>query len=92
MAPSPGDQHLLQILYRLSKLQKQAAHIIRKSDIDTQSAIRFPELGWVALESRLKYNKAILTYKVLNNMTPDYIIRLLTPMSQAHSLNIMSTQ
>ena len=63
MAPSSGDQLLLQILHKLSKLQKQAARIILKSDIDTPSAIMFPEFGWVhaAHESRLNYDKAILT-------------------------------
>ena len=42
------------------------------------------------LESRIKYNKAILTYKALNNMTPDYIVRLLILLSQTHSLNLRS--
>ena len=32
------------------------------------------------VESRINYNKAVLTYKALNNMTPDYITKLLTPM------------
>ena len=36
------------------------------------------------------YDKAVLTYKVLNSMTPDYITRLLTPMSKIHSLNLRS--
>ena len=40
----------------------------------------------------LKYNKAVIIYKALNNMTPDYITKLLIPMSQAHSLNLRSGQ
>ena len=42
----------------------------------------------MSVESRIKYNKAVFTYKALNNMTPDYITKLLTPMSQTHSLNL----
>ena len=44
----------------------------------------------MSVESRIKYNKAVFTYKAINNMTPDYITELLTPMSQTHSLNLRS--
>ena len=44
------------------------------------------------VESRIKYNKAVFTYKTLNNMTPDYITKLLRPMSQTHSLNLRSSE
>ena len=77
-------------LDRLSKLQKRAARVILKSDIDIPSATMFQELGWISVESRIKYNKAVFTYKALNNMTPEYITKLLTPMSQTHSLNLRS--
>ena len=50
----------------------------------------FQELGWMSVESRIKYNKAVFTYEAINNMTPDYITQLLTPMSQTHSLNLRS--
>ena len=79
-------------LGRLLKLQKRAARIILKSDFDTSSASMFQELGWMPVESRINYNKAVLTYKALNNMTPDYITKLLTPMSQAHSRNLRSSE
>ena len=62
-------------LDRLSKLQKRAARVIFKSDFDTPSATMFQELGWMTVESRIKYNKAVFTYKALNNMTPEYITK-----------------
>ena len=46
----------------------------------------------MSVESRIKYKKAVFTYKALNNMTPDYITKLLTPMSQTHSLNLRSDE
>ena len=52
----------------------------------------FQKLGWMPVGSRINYNKAVLTYKALNNMTPDYITKLLTPMSQAHSRNLRSSE
>lgn len=75
---------------RLLKLQKRAARIILKTDLNTPSADMFKELGWLPLRKRIDYNKAVLTYKALNNMAPEYITNLLTPMSQAHSLNLRS--
>lgn len=76
---------------RLLKLQKRAARIILSAGFDTPSVSMFQELGWLSVGNRLKYNKAVLTYKALNNLAPDYIARLLKPMSQAHSLNLRST-
>ena len=40
---------------------------------------------------RLLYNKAILTFKALNNLTPEYITNLLKPMSETHSLSLRSS-
>ena len=74
----------------LLKLQKRATRVILKCDFDTPSASMFQELGRMSVESRIKYNKAVLTYYALSNMTPDYITELLTPMSQTHSLNLRS--
>ena len=77
---------------RLAKLQKRAARIILKCDFDTPSASMFQELGWMSIEGRIKYNNAVLTYKALNDMTPDYIAELLTPMSQTHSRHLRSSE
>ena len=77
---------------RLSKLQKRAARIILKADFDTASVLMFQELDWLSVRSRIKYNKAVVIYKAFNNMTPDYITKLLIPMSQTHSLNLRSGQ
>ena len=65
---------------RINKLQKRAARIILKTDYTTPSAEMFQQLGRMAVSQRKKnYNKAFLTYKALNNLTPAYISDLLTP-------------
>ena len=76
-------------IQRLSKLQKRAARIILKVQL---SSLMFQELGWLSLENRLKYNKAVLTYRALNNFTPDYLTELLTSLSEIHSLNLRSSE
>ena len=75
---------------RLLKLQKRAARIILKTDLNIPSADMFRELGWLPVGKRIDYNKTVLTCKAFNNMAPEYITKLLTPMSEAHSLNLQS--
>lgn len=79
-------------LDRISKLQKRAARIILRADFDTPSSVMFQELNWHSIENRLRHNKAVLTYKALNNLTPDYISTLLKPLSETHSLNLRSSE
>ena len=75
---------------RLSKLQKRAARIILRAEFDTPSEHMFKELGWFSVPKRIKYNKAVFTYRALNNFTPEYISNLLKPVSTVHSLNLRS--
>ena len=77
---------------RLSKLQKRAAHIILKADFMTPSLDMFDQLSWQSIPKRLMYNKAILAYKALNNLTPTYITNLLKPISQTHSRCLRSSE
>ena len=79
-------------LERLAKLQKRAARIILKADFDTPSSLMFRDLNWLSVEKSVKYNKAVFTYRALNNMAPEYISNLLTPMSETHTLNLRSSE
>ena len=79
-------------LDRILKLQKRAARIILKADFLTRSEGMFAELGWQPIEKRIMYNKAVLIYKALNNLTPEYLSKLLTPVSQTHGLNLRSSK
>ena len=73
---------------RLSKLQKRAARIILRADFITPSTIMFNRLEWLSVPKRLTYNKAVLTYKALHNLTPAYISGLLKPMSETHTRSL----
>ena len=75
---------------RISKLQKCAARIILRADYDTPSVDMFNQLGWLSIPDRLKYNKAVLTYRAINNLSPEYITQLLKPVSEIHTLNLSS--
>ena len=73
---------------RISKLQKRAARIILKADYYTPSSVMFTQLGWATIPNRHDYNKAVLTYKAMNNLTPEYITDLLKPVSETHNRNL----
>ena len=76
---------------RLLKLQKRAARIILNANYDTASSYMFEILDWSTITERHNYNKAVLIYKALNNLTPTYISDLLTPMSQSHKRTLRSS-
>jgi hypothetical protein len=59
---------------RLLKLQKRAARIILNvSEITTPSSILFQNLKWMPINDYFVYRKCFITYKVLNNLTPEYL-------------------
>ena len=51
----------------------------------------FNALGWQTIKKRHSYNKAVIIYKALNNLTPLYISDLLKPISQTHNRTLRST-
>lgn len=77
---------------RINKLQKRAARIILKADFLTPSTDMFQQLGWMTVASRINYNKAIFTYKALNNLILSYISELLKPATQTHNRNLRSSE
>ena len=56
------------------KFQKRAARCILDKDTDTPSEEMFSELKWMKLPERVKYQKAILMFKISNNLAPQYNI------------------
>ena len=52
----------------------------------------FQRLGWMPVAKRINYNKAVLTYKAMNNLTPSYISDLLTPTALVCNRNLRSSE
>ena len=73
---------------RISKLQKLAARIILHADFNTPSAEMFKELIWLPIVKRLNYNKAVFTYKAMNNLIPQYTTDLLKPVAETHNRSL----
>ena len=73
---------------RLSKQLKRAARIILNVDCNTPSLEMFTKLGLPIISNRHSYSKAVLTYKALNKLTPEYISDFLKPVLETHNRNL----
>jgi hypothetical protein len=59
---------------RLFKLQKRAAKIILKvTATQSPTATNFSDLKWMPVQNCFIYRKLVLTFKVLRNLTPEYM-------------------
>ena len=58
---------------KIASLQKRIARVILNKPNRSSSSGLFKDLSWLSFFDRCKYNSAVLTFKVLNDMTPSYI-------------------
>ena len=59
---------------KLYRLQKRAARIIlNEKDRYSPTSVLFRELRWMSLPDYYTFRKLILVFKILHNLTPDYL-------------------
>jgi hypothetical protein len=58
---------------KFQKLQSRAVRIITKSAYDASSSELLVERRWRALAHERRTKKAIMMYKVINNLAPEYL-------------------
>ena len=63
---------------KLQKLQNRAARVITQSPFDTSSNLLLAMLRWEKLSLRRKKQKALIMYKTLIELAPDYLQCLFT--------------
>ena len=63
---------------KLQKLQNRAARVITQSPFETSSNLLLAMLKWEKLSLRRKKQKALIMYKTLNELAPDYLQCLFT--------------
>jgi hypothetical protein len=71
---------------KLQKLQNRAARVITRSSYDASSNSVFEELRWNNLYTNRNMQKAILMYKVTNNLTLMYLQDLFVTRVSHYSL------
>ena len=58
---------------KLQKLQNRAARILTYSSFDANADTLIEKLGWKKLNSQRQMHKAIMVYKSLNGLAPQYL-------------------
>ncbi|XP_028417952.1 uncharacterized protein LOC114542649 [Dendronephthya gigantea] len=71
---------------KLQKLQNRAGRVITKSGYDASSSDLFTKLGWDNLSTRRKKHKAEIMFKILNDLTPNYLRNLFEFHSTGYNL------
>ena len=71
---------------KLQKLQNRAARVVTKSNYETRTATLLDSLQWDALHTRRNKLKAILMYKSLNKLAPEYLKELFLPKRSKYDL------
>ena len=71
---------------KLQKLQNRAARVITKSPFDASSNHLLSTLSWERLSLRCKKQKALMMYKTMNGLAPDYLQSLFSQRHSAYNL------
>ena len=71
---------------KLQKLQNRAARIITKSRFDTSSDHLLSTLDWVRLFLRRKKQKALMMFKSMNGLAPEYLQSLFSQRRSVYNL------
>ena len=58
---------------KLQRLQNRAASFLTNSNYDADATILLNDLGWQNPETQRKIQKAVMVYKSLNCLAPDYM-------------------
>ena len=63
-------------LWSMAKSHSKYYTIILVCELYTPSSELFKELNWQTFPERVTYQKAILMYRIINNISPDYLKKL----------------
>ena len=77
---------------KLQKLQNRAARILTFSNYDVRLSVLLDELCWERLEYVRLKQLAVTMYKIHNNLSPSYLMRIFTNTSNVHSHNLRNSE
>ena len=66
---------------RLQKLQNRAARILTSSSYDADARYLLQQLGWKDLITQRQIQVALMVFKALNDLAPDYLSSMFTERS-----------
>ena len=71
---------------KLQKLQNRAARVITKLPFDTSSNLLLDTIKWEKLSLRRKKQKALIMYKTIHDLAPEYLQRLFSQRDTGYNL------
>ena len=77
---------------KLQKLQNRAARVLTFSSYDTNADDLFELLGWKKLDCQRQIQKAVMVYKSLNGLAPDYLRSKFVDRSSVTSYSLRDTE
>ena len=89
---SSGDNRFCYVLLILNAYPNCKNALLESSCEQITIPHQFSQLGWLSIPDRLRYNKAVLTYRAINNLSPEYITQLIKPVSEVHTLSLRSSE
>ena len=78
-------------IQHLQRLQNRAARIVTNSCYDATIKHMFESLGWKTIQQLINTQSKIVTFKSLNNLTPEYLCEFFTKNSACSSRNLRNT-
>jgi hypothetical protein len=60
-------------IYKLQKLQNRAMRVLTFSNFDADANSLLEKLGWDDLNQQRQFQKALMVFKSLNNLAPEYL-------------------
>ena len=64
---------------RLERIQYEAARIVTGLTRSVSIDKLIKEIGWLSLSDRRLFQKAVLMYKIINGLAPEYISNIMPP-------------
>ena len=64
---------------RLERIQYEAARIVTGLARSVSIDKLIKEIGWLSLSHRRLFQKAVLIYKIINGVAPEYFSNIMTP-------------
>ena len=77
---------------KLQKLKNRAARVLTSSSCDTAADSLLEKLGWRKLDTQRKFEKAVMVYKSLNGLAPDYLRPMLIDRSSVTNYSLRDTE
>ena len=77
---------------KLQKLQNRAARVLTSSSYDIAADFLLERLGWRKLDTQRKLEKAVMVYKSLNGLAPDYLRPMFIDRSSITNYSLRDTE